>query len=478
MIEVIIDGERYVPATSHGHSIGVGVTTRNRRDVADRTIANIRRHTPNANIVIVDDASDQPFPGATYRFAKRAGIARAKNKCLELLSNCEHIFLFDDDCYPIVDEWWKPYVESPEPHLMYQFLDLADGRKLNDVTKVYDDGRHFALSGARGCMIYAHRSVIERVGGLDPEFGGWGWEHPSWSDRIYNAGLTSFRYGDVCGSNKLIHSMDEHDEVVRSVPTAERKAVAARNAELYWQNHYTSSHYIPVVAPERRVVLTCLLSNKPDPQRNTRMQPDVKLLETLLNSIDCAEPVALVDNPMTRNGATFELVTSPVENPYFARWYLYYQWLRANPDVQWVWCVDGTDVEMLNAPWEHMTAGRLYVGHEPAIVGIDWMRSHHEAAHLQAFIDEHADLPLLNAGVVGGDRETVMTFAHDMAADHEDQIRRVWHKHDTKGHIIGDMATFNYVARTKYADRLVYGPRVATTFKANERNAWSWWRHK
>ncbi|AYD87849.1 glycosyltransferase [Mycobacterium phage ArcusAngelus] len=479
MDDVVVNGTRYVPETTSGATtIGIGVTTRNRRDVADRTIEHIRSRTPNAKLVIVDDASDQPYPAATYRFPQRAGIARAKNKCLELLNGCEHIFLFDDDCYPIVDNWFQPYIDSPEPHLMYQFVDLANGHRLNDVTKVYDDGHHFALTGARGCMIYVHRSVIETVGGLDPEFGGWGWEHPSWSDRIYNAGLTSFRYGDVCGSNKLIHSMDEHLEVKRSVPTEERKAVAARNAELYWEHHYTSSHHIPVVEPDRRVVLTCLLSNKPDPQRNTRMRPDVKLLETLITSITGGETVVLCDNPLTHPQASFERVTSPVDNPYFARWYLYYQWLRANPDVKWVWCVDGTDVEMLTPPWEHMQPGKLYIGHEPAVVGIDWMRNNHKATHLQQFIDTHADRTLLNAGIVGGDRETVMAFAHDMAADHEDQLRRVWHKDDAPGTIIGDMATLNYVAYTKHADQLIHGPQVVTVFKSNERNAWSWWRHK
>jgi hypothetical protein len=34
-------------------------------------------------------------------------------------------FLWDDDAWPIADNWHLPYIESPEPHLAYQFLDLA-----------------------------------------------------------------------------------------------------------------------------------------------------------------------------------------------------------------------------------------------------------------------------------------------------------------------------------------------------------------
>lgn len=38
--------------------------------------------------------------------------------------------------------------------------------------------------------------------------------------------------------------------------------------------------------------------------------------------------------------------------------------------------------------------------------------------------------------------------------------------------------TIGVVAHTKHADQLIHGPQVATVFKANERNTWSWWRHK
>jgi hypothetical protein len=475
-VHVIIDGHTYQPATP---KIGVAVTTRNRPQIAAATVKHIRTHTPAAAIIVVDDASDTPYPDADHRFDTRAGIATAKNKCLELLFNhhqVEHAFLFDDDCYPTTENWWEPYVNSPEPHLMYQFEDLAGPRKIRDVTKIFDDGTHFALSGARGCMIYVHRTVIDTIGGLDPDFGAWGWEHPSWSDRIFNAGLTTFRYGDIVGSNKLIHSMDEHEEVERSVSAQERQATAKKNVALYWQHHYTSSQHIPISQP-RNTVLTCLLTKNPDPQRGTTIQADGKLLNTLLASIKDAESVVLCDNPVTA-AATITQVQAPVKNPYFARWYLYYQWLRDHPDTQWVWCVDGTDVEMLNPPWQHMQPGKLYVGYEPTIVGIDWMRDNHEAKHLQDFFVSHANETLLNAGVVGGDRDTIMGFAHDIIADHADQETRIWHKKDTPGAMVGDMATLNYIARTKYQDRLVCGPQVTTTFKANERNAWSWWRHK
>src|SRR5690554_5113268 len=110
-MDVVIDGVRYVPAgrSSGPERIGIGVTTRNRPKVFSETLKNLRKHLPEGSeLVIVDDASGEPVKEATYRFARQAGIAKAKNKCLELLADagCTHFFLFDDDCYPRRDGWW------------------------------------------------------------------------------------------------------------------------------------------------------------------------------------------------------------------------------------------------------------------------------------------------------------------------------------------------------------------------------------
>src|SRR5690349_8979887 len=102
--------------------VGIGITAHNRPQVFGHTLKMVRRFAPaGSEIVVVDDASDTPEPAAIFRFDRNAGIARAKNKCLELLdaAGCDQLFLFDDDTYPIAKGWELPYIESPEPHLMY-----------------------------------------------------------------------------------------------------------------------------------------------------------------------------------------------------------------------------------------------------------------------------------------------------------------------------------------------------------------------
>lgn len=223
-MEVTIGGITYVPeGSAGGPSIGIAITTRNRPEVLAKTLKQFEQFMPRgAKLVVVDDASTQPTPDATFRFEKQAGIARAKNKCLELLADCEHIFLFDDDCYPIVDGWYRPYVESPEHHLMYAWGE--EYFRTDDLV---------GYLWPKGCMLYADRCALERVGGMDPVFGVWGLEHLSWSDRMHNAGLTTCRYQDVPGSEKLFFSLDRAGQIDSSVPLEDRLRANVQAAEAY-----------------------------------------------------------------------------------------------------------------------------------------------------------------------------------------------------------------------------------------------------
>lgn len=221
--------------------IGIGITTRNRPEVlANSLIKHDKFLPPSSNIVIVDDSSDIPVPGATYRFDERAGIPRAKNKCLELLQDCDHIFLFDDDCYPIVKDWWKPYVDHMEPHLMYIFTGF--GNQTKGIKEIYRDETTVAYDHVRGCMLYVDRRVLDVIGGFDTTYGIGMYEHTDWTNRIFNAGLTTHRVMDVPDSNKLIHSMDEYQEVMPTFTTEERQQQIRRNRRIKMQNSGKTSY--------------------------------------------------------------------------------------------------------------------------------------------------------------------------------------------------------------------------------------------
>ncbi len=487
MPQVVIDGVQYVPAVAENNPrIGIAISTHNRAGVLSQALEHQLRHLPpGALVAVVDDGSQPPaaVPDGVKLIwqDKSLGIVASKNASLTALmdTGCEHLFLWDDDAWPVADGWWLPYIESPEPHLAYQFLDLAGARKLNDIAVLYRDEQHVAYTGQRGVMLYYHRSVIERVGGFDPVYGRGMYEHSDLAMRIHNAGLTSWAFADVVGSEKLIYSLDEHEKVERSVPRPDREEQVKRNVRVH--NDRRDSGYTGYVEYRQQhdVVITTLLTSQTDPQRNERMPADYGLLSRWAASIEGAEPVVLADQlSVTPPGISLIPVPEVAMNVYFRRWLHIWQFLRASPHYRFVWCTDGTDVEMLREPWADMVPGMVYVGSEPKTYADAWTRQNHPERIYQDFIDQHRNDVMLNAGLLGGLREDVMAFAHGIVRLYYLlECHRFW-KTEKGPAAIGDMLAFGIVAE-RFGDRIVTGPAVHTVFKTNGiGKEVAWWQHK
>jgi hypothetical protein len=459
-MEVIIDGKHYAPACRSVARIGIAITTHNRADVLARAIAQHQQYLPpGALVVVIEDGSSPaavvPDGVQLIRHDKSLGIVASKNRSIEALvdAGCEHLFLWDDDAWPIAPGWHLPYVESPEPHLAY--------------------------TGQRGVMLYYHRSAIEKVGGFDPVYGRGMYEHPDLALRIHNAGLTSWAFADVAGSAALIHSMDEHEEVTRSVPRPDREALVKRNVGIF--NARRDSGYTGFASYSRNpnVVLTTLLTNQPDPQRNGRMSADPQLLQAWADSISGALPLVLADElKESPTGSGLFEVPALSMSPYFARWLHIYQHLRAHPEYRLVWCTDGTDVEMLREPWAEMEPGKVYVGSEHKTYADEWMKANHHGKAYSEFFDQYRDEPLLNAGLLGGSRADVMEFAHRIIRlYYRIESQRFW-KMETAQVTLVDMGAFGISAKS-FGDRVVTGPKVHTIFKTDGiGKEHAWFRHK
>ncbi|MGA4661494.1 glycosyltransferase family 2 protein [Citrobacter braakii] len=485
-MQVTIDGVPYLPACASASRIGIAITTHNRADVLKRAIEQHQKHLPaGALLVVVDDGSKPaaiaPDGVQLLRHETSLGIVASKNASLSALMDvgCEHLFLWDDDAWPIADNWHLPYIESPEPHLAYQFLDLAGRNKLNDMAELYRDDKHVAYTGQRGVMLYYHRSAIEKVGGFDPVYGRGMYEHPDLALRIYNAGLSTWAFADVAGSEKLIHSMDEYEEVTRSIPRPERESLAKSNAVIYSARRdigYTG--YAPYLQ-QHDVVLTSLLTSEPDPQRKVKMAADPALLQVWSRSIRGAKAVVLADELTSApEGATLVSVPAVSMSPYFARWLHIYQHLRAHPEYRFVWCTDGTDVEMLREPWAEMESGKIYVGSEHKTYADEWMKTNHHGKAYSDFIEQHRDEPLLNAGLLGGIRADIMEFAHTIIRlYYRIESHRFWKMEKAPATLV-DMGAFGVAAKS-FGDRIVTGPKVHTVFKTDGiGKEVAYWKHK
>lgn len=485
-MKVTIDGVPFVPACVSASRIGIAITTHNRPEVLKRAIEQHQKHLPaSALVVVIDDGS---MPAAfvpdgvqLLRHDESLGIVASKNASLTALmdAGCEHLFLWDDDAWPISDNWQVPYIESPEPHLAYQFLDLAGPRKLKDLTVLYSDDKHVAYTGQRGVMLYYHRSAIEKVGGFDSVYGRGMYEHSDLALRIHNADLTTWAYADVIGSEKLIHSLDEHEAVERSVSKPDRQALVERNVKIHNERRDTGYTGYVEYRQQRDVVITTLLTSQPDPQRGTKMTATPDMLAKWAASLRQCGRIALVDE-LQAAPADVELYRVPdvKMNVYFRRWLHIWQHLRDHPEYRFVWCTDGTDVEMLRAPWDEMEAGKLYVGSEPKTYADAWARQNHPEKPYQDFLDEHRHDVMLNAGLLGGTRADVMAFAHGIIRlYYRIESYRFWKK-EQAGVAVGDMIAFGIVAKS-FGDRIVTGPRIHTVFKSEGiGKEYAWWKHK
>ncbi|HBM7656378.1 glycosyltransferase family 2 protein [Enterobacter cloacae] len=485
-MQVTIDGVPYAPVNNSRSAIGIAITTHNRPEVIKRAIEQHMKHLPSgALVVVIDDGSKPaavvPDNVKLIRHEQSCGIVASKNASLTALvdAGCEHLFLWDDDAWPIADNWHLPYIESPEPHLAYQFLDLAGRNKLNDMAVLYRDDKHIAYTGQRGVMLYFHRSAIEKVGGFDTVYGRGMYEHPDLALRIYNAGLSTWAFADVVGSEKLIHSMDEYEEVARSIPRPERESLAKTNARIYSARRDSGySGYAPY-RQQNDVVITSLLTSQPDPQRKVNMAADASLLQLWARSIRGAKGVVLADELNTApEGVTLQSVPRLNMSPYFARWLHIYQHLRSHPEYRFVWCTDGTDVEMLREPWTEMEPGKIYVGSEHKTYADEWMKVNHHGSAYQQFLEQHRDEPLLNAGLLGGSREDVMEFAHRIIRLYYlIESHRFWEMEIAPATLV-DMGAFGIVAKS-FGDRIVTGPRIHTVFKTDGLGKEvAFWRHK
>ncbi len=126
------------------YKIGIGVTTTpNRSDYIETWRKKFEKVKPkHYHLHIHEDVS--------YK-----GVAYSKNQNLKTLKDCDYIFLFDDDCYPIKEGWAEYFINSNEQHLLF----------LNHTHKVLartGNVEHFNDCG--GVFMFITSEVLNKVG--------------------------------------------------------------------------------------------------------------------------------------------------------------------------------------------------------------------------------------------------------------------------------------------------------------------------
>lgn len=217
------------------------------------------------------------------------------------------------------------------------------------------------------------------------------------------------------------------------------------------------------------IVLTCYLTQRPDPQRGETWRADCD--ETVRHWIESArhcrlrgiifhdglsdefiarwsDPAVQFEQIAWQGGAGWSALEERVR--------IYRDWLKDHK-VDWALTTDLNDVEFFHDPFPLMTEpAKIYVGSEPNPIGstciAEWMT---RAYGLVSYPNRQ----VLNPGIVGGSRVTLLYFLKRYLRELESVLKRAQPPID--------VAAFN---RLIYLERIpfVTGPPLHTIFRMHE----------
>jgi len=206
-------------------NIGIGVTSYNRPECLKECLEKINKHTfmDNVTLYVATDTDED-----------RQGVAKRKNECLRALKDCDYVFLFDDDCFPINDGWIENFINSGYEHLMY-LNPLHVLMSSNDTCDFYHD--------CGGVFMYMRKSAVERVGAFNEKFEKYSFEHADYSIRILNE---KHKYPCLKNTHEYIYAHDYSTPNHKSSITNEDKNKFVKNNWGKFFNEPIKSIYLPL----------------------------------------------------------------------------------------------------------------------------------------------------------------------------------------------------------------------------------------
>ena len=216
------------------------------------------------------------------------------------------------------------------------------------------------------------------------------------------------------------------------------------------------------------IVLTCYLTQKPDPQRGITCQnDDSAVVKTWIESLTRCGWGGIIFHDNLSEAFCEEWASVNVmfqQVGWHTRWTaaeervrIYLDWLRDNP-CEKVLTTDLFDVEFYRNPFEIMTdPNMLYIGSEPLLIGnSQWMKTRMMETYGEV---TDADKPILNPGICGGSRNAMIDFLCRWRDEMYRAIVPTLPPHD--------IVAFNrliYREKVKYAT----GHPLHTAFRSNE----------
>jgi hypothetical protein len=172
--------------------IGIGITTFRRPDMLAQCTAEFAKFMPPNTTFMINDDSE-----------REEGIARAKNRCIDALKDCDYIFLVDDDCWPKADKWWVPFINHAIRYNCHYFSPSWTG------TLIPRGDDLIEVQNPNGVVQFLTSHSVRLSGGFCPAFMRHGGEHEDYAVRCYRNSLTPYSVCDFKGSLDSFYSYDK-----------------------------------------------------------------------------------------------------------------------------------------------------------------------------------------------------------------------------------------------------------------------------
>jgi hypothetical protein len=158
---------------------------------------------------------------------------------------CDYLFLFDDDCYPIMVGWERYFIDQH----------LASGLHFFGIPEVFKS-KPLALhqeivrwDSIVGCFSFQTRKLMEVVGYYNVAYQRYGYEDAARNRRCIRSGLCGDQdsFPSPIRSSAYIHSEDVYGSVIVQNMTREEKAacIAQNEAEFHKELRSARIYYPP-----------------------------------------------------------------------------------------------------------------------------------------------------------------------------------------------------------------------------------------
>ena len=218
----------------------IGIPTFNRLKNLKVCIKEIKRHTiqPYDLIVADDHSSDGTLEwliesGIRYETGENRGGGRNKNRIFKHYRGYKYIFVFEDDYKPIYIGWEKEFIDAMNkyklPALLY--YEKEHYESLHGVKYAFTDDLIWANRFEPAVALYDSKA-IEKVGGVNPKFFGYGHSIAEHFWRMQKSKLIPSNFPDA--TPHLAKSVDYIVNQYAAIFTDEkiRKVQSDKNVEL------------------------------------------------------------------------------------------------------------------------------------------------------------------------------------------------------------------------------------------------------